>query len=246
MALVVIVGALLPACTPAPPPDTMPVQAEVRKESLRWASALIVTRDAEWKPRFKWSEGAMTIPKDAEGGSAAPVTADGYFLTASHVIGEQSEQVIHLLYGPHSSWRKARVVWRHARADLALLHVPLETPGFYTWRSSREWLPIGTRVFHTGMATGLSTAPGEVLTGLAPEAFWTGHRLFKIDLPLQPGDSGGAVLDAQGRLVGINSAVEYLVPMETAFFIDSEASRPNLSKLREIIRLDRQQLRGDQ
>ena len=60
-----------------------------------------------------------------------------------------------------------------------------------------------------------------------------------------PGDSGGAVLDADGRLIGINSAVQYLVPMETAFFIDSEGSRPRVAMLEQIIRLDRQRLRGD-
>jgi hypothetical protein len=47
------------------------------------------------------------------------------------------------------------------------------------------------------------------------------------------------VVDAYGRLVGINSAVEFLVPMETAFFVDSEASRPNPSMIQSLIENDR-------
>ena len=60
-----------------------------------------------------------------------------------------------------------------------------------------------------------------------------------MDIPLQPGDSGGPVLDAYGNLVGINSAVEFLVPLETAFFVDSEGNRPNVRKINAIIENDR-------
>ena len=74
---------------------------------------------------------------------------------------------------------------------------------------------------------------------LAPEGAFTGTRPFKIDIPLEPGDSGGPVVDAFGNLVGINSAVEFLIPLETAIFIDSEGNRPNTRKIAEIINRDR-------
>ena len=66
-----------------------------------------------------------------------------------------------------------------------------------------------------------------------------------MDLPLQPGDSGGPVVDAHGGLVGINSAVEFLVPMETAFFVDSEGNRPNTRKIESIIQSDRARNAGE-
>jgi hypothetical protein len=47
------------------------------------------------------------------------------------------------------------------------------------------------------------------------------------------------VVDAYGALVGVNSAVEFLVPMETAFFVDSEANRPNTRMIDSLIRKDR-------
>ena len=49
-----------------------------------------------------------------------------------------------------------------------------------------------------------------------------------------------AVVDAFGGLVGINSAVEFLVPMETRFFVDSEASRPHTRMIESLIRVDRE------
>ena len=94
-------------------------------------------------------------------------------------------------------------------------------------------------VVHGGIATGLKSRPGRLVTSLSPEWIFTGTRKFKIDIALQPGDSGGPVVDAAGDLVGINSAVEFLVPMETAFFIDSEASRPSIRRIEAMMRADR-------
>ncbi len=79
---------------------------------------------------------------------------------------------------------------------------------------------------------------------LSPERFFTGNRTFKMDLMLEPGDSGGPVVDADGRLIGINSAVEFLVPLETAIFIDSEGVRPNTKKIHEMIEKDRTMTRS--
>ena len=60
-----------------------------------------------------------------------------------------------------------------------------------------------------------------------------------MNIPLEPGDSGGPVIDAYGNLIGINSAVEFLIPMDTAIFIDSEGVRPNTLRIKELIRKDR-------
>lgn len=236
-----VVLAMLPACSIAPKPDTRPIRTELRHESMRWSSAVIVSHNPDWKPRQLMKKNALKVPADAEGGSVTPVTADGYFLTAHHVIDGYLDCTIYLCYGDENGWRKARVVWSDEAADLVLLHVDMKTPGFYRWSNPGEWVPSGTKVFHVGIATGSEKVSGKILTHLRPESPLTPNRLFKMDLPLKPGDSGGAVLDGRGNLIGINSAVEYLVPMETAFFVDSEASRPNIRELERIIRLDREQ-----
>ena len=89
------------------------------------------------------------------------------------------------------------------------------------------------------MATGAKSSTGTLRTTLGPESWMTGSRAFKMDIPLEPGDSGGPVIDAYGNLIGINSAVEYLIPLETAIFIDSEGVRPNIRKINELIQVDR-------
>jgi hypothetical protein len=157
------------------------------------------------------------------------------------VLAKLNRRNVFILYGRGGRLvpRKARVVWRSEKADLALLHIPA-TPNYYRWTPTEKWLPLGTRVIHGGIATGFSSAPGKTRHPLAPESALHRQPHLQDRHPLQPGDSGGPVVDAYGNLVGINSAVEFLVPMETAFFVDSEGSRPNTRVLMDIIRRDRE------
>jgi len=184
----------------------------------------------------------MNEREDVDGGSAAPIAPDGYFLTADHVLarvgGGRNAFVIYRSRGTLAT-AKARVVWRSGSTDLALLHAPLATPCFYSWTPPERWLPIGTRVIHGGLATGFKSGTGKLATALGPQHGFTGARKFEIDIPLHPGDSGGPVVNARGELIGINSAVEFLVPMETAFFVDSEGTRPNTQMIGDLIKRDR-------
>lgn len=180
-------------------------------------------------------------PGDADGGSATPISPDGYFLTADHVLARMAGRNVFLLHGSGGRLipTKARVVWRSESADLALLHIPAKTPNYYRWTAPGRWLPIGTGLIHGGIATGFKSEAGKLGTPIPPESGFSGTRRFKIDIPLQPGDSGGPVVDAYGNLVGINSAVEFLVPMETAFFVDSEGNRPNTRMIETLMEMDR-------
>lgn len=235
-------GLLLPVgCSQAPPPDLTPPGPMARQIVAERASLVLVTGKEDlkgWSGRRFSPEGA---PKDADGGSAAPISPDGYFLTADHVLSRMAGKNVYVFYGRGGKFlvNKARVVWRSESADLALLHVPAETPYFYEWTPADKWLPEGTEVIHGGVSTGYRSDAGKLGTSLAPETAFTGARKFKIDIPLLPGDSGGPVVNATGQLVGINSAVEFLVPLETAFFVDSECSRPNTRLIGKLIREDR-------
>jgi len=236
-----LAGCLVQACSVVPPPDPAIPGPQARTLVRQRASVVVVTSRADlthWLNR-KFSPSRATC--DADGGSATPISPDGYFLTADHVLERIAGRNVFVLYGSGARLTpvKARVVWRSGGADLALLHIPVSTAAYYHWTPAGSWLPEGSRVIHGGIATGSASASGKLATSLAPEGAFTGDRKFKIDIPLQPGDSGGPVVDAHGALVGINSAVEYLVPMETAFFVDSEASRPNLRRLESRLRTDR-------
>ena len=232
------------ACTfaPPPPPDPVVPGKMARQIMLERVSAVIVTsRDDvdRWVgDRFS----GPSEPGDADGGSATPVSPDGYFLTADHVLSNASGRNVFVLYGRGGrlATHKARIVWRSPGADLALLHIDTATPYFYRWTPPNRWVSAGHQVIHGGIATGFKSPVGKIRTSLAPEGMFTGSRRFKIDIPLEPGDSGGPVIDAYGGLVGINSAVEFIIPMETAIFVDSEGNRPSIRRLEGIMQRDRQ------
>ncbi|MES2921549.1 MAG: serine protease [Verrucomicrobiota bacterium] len=241
MSGLLLLGWLTQACSVSPPPDTVAPGQATRQIVAERVSAVVVTdRNSldKWVNRNFESSHA---PGDADGGSAAPISPDGYFLTADHVLSRIAGRNVFLIYGQGGRLvpTKARVVWRSEGGDLALLHIPVKTPYYYQWTPPERWLPAGNVVIHGGISTGFKSADGKLGTALAPESAFTRTRSFKIDIPLQPGDSGGPVVDAYGRLVGINSAVEFLVPMETAFFIDSEGNRPNTRHIDAMIQNDR-------
>lgn len=239
--LILFLSWLAQSCAVPPPPETVSPNRMTRQVVAQRVSAVVVTQRKNLDGWVSRNFSSAQAPGDADGGSAAPITGDGYFLTADHVLARMAGRNVFLIYGQGGQLRpaKARVVWRDEASDLAVLHIPARTPYFYQWTPPEQWLPVGTRVIHGGIATGFKSGDGKLGTALAPESGFTRARRFKIDIPLQPGDSGGPVVDAHGRLVGINSAVEFLVPMETAFFIDSECSRPNTRVIDEVIRTDR-------
>lgn len=234
------------ACSVSPPPDTVVPGRMARQIVAERVSAVVVTDRGNLDCWVSRNFVTSLAPREADGGSAAPIAPDGYFLTADHVLSGLAGKNVFLIYGQGGRLvpTKARVVWRSESADLALLHIPVKTPYYYQWTPPERWLPAGNWLIHGGISTGFKSGEGKLGTALAPESPFTRNRKFKIDIPLQPGDSGGPVVDAHGRLVGINSAVEFLVPMETAFFIDSEGNRPNTRFIDSVMKKDRAQNHG--
>lgn len=239
---VLLLAMFVPACSvapDAPPPDETPPGRGVRRLAAARLTAVVISGKSELSP---WIESRFTQgdgPDDADGGSAVPISPDGYFITADHVLARADGRNVFVIHGQQGrlTATKARIIWRSAATDLALLHIPVATPNHYTWTSPDRWVPAGTPIIHSGIATGFRSEPGKLVTSIPPGR--GNAARFKHDIPLEPGDSGGAVIDARGQLVGVNSAVEFLVPLETAFFIESEANRPNVRALQRAIEADR-------
>lgn len=147
-------------------------------------------------------------------GSGVLVSKDGYILTNNHVISSRDgapadEILVELSDGREFS---AVLVGRDPRSDLAVLKIDAAELPFLTMADS-EQLEVGDIVFAIGnpMGVGLTITQGIVsATGRNNLSILgdSGYESFiQTDAPINPGNSGGALVDAYGRLIGINTAI---------------------------------------
>jgi serine protease Do len=155
------------------------------------------------------------------GGSGVVWSADGLILTNAHVARTPTAEV-QLWDGRRFS---ARVEVRDPRRDLATLRLEaasLEpaTPGDSTG------LRPGELVIAIGSPLGFA---GALSTGVVHSV---GKQFIYADVRLAPGNSGGPLADAQGRVVGINTAIVgglgAAIPSATAVEFLRQGSRPAL------------------
>jgi S1-C subfamily serine protease len=245
IATIALVFSLAGSCALPRQVDATPVTAANYRYASERLTAVVVSEDASIRAWVGSRFSLEMAPEDAEGGSATPISADGYFITADHVLESLPGRKVWVIYGNagRPMWARARVVWRSKSSDIAVLKADIATPRYYQWAAGE--IPVGTPIMHAGIATGSRSKPGRLASEVRPDMPGRNYQTFKHDVPLQPGDSGGPVIDARNRLVGVNSAVEFLVPLETAFFIESEGTRPSLAFLRGLVERDRRQHGGN-
>jgi serine protease Do len=107
----------------------------------------------------------------------------------------------------NGKWRGARVIAYHPQHDLALLAAASVSGPMLELRYA-ESLRTGELVFAHGHPLGVRDALAMgVLHGVARDARTHALRWIVADVRLAPGNSGGPLVDAEGRLVGINSMV---------------------------------------
>ncbi|MCB0630042.1 MAG: trypsin-like peptidase domain-containing protein [Saprospiraceae bacterium] len=142
-------------------------------------------------------------------GSGVIYSSDGYIITNNHVV-DHAEDVEVTLYDNRTF--KAKVVGTDKKTDLAVIKIdatdlPVLEAGDSDIAEVGEWvLAVGNPFDLTSTVTaGIISAKGRsirILGGAdAIEAF------IQTDAVVNPGNSGGALIDTQGRLLGINTAI---------------------------------------
>ncbi len=147
-------------------------------------------------------------------GSGVVISPDGYILTNNHVVSVESGDPADELLVELNDGRelKADLVGRDPQSDLAVLKVDAKDLPHLPIADSDQ-LEVGDIVFAIGnpMGVGLTITQGIVsATGRSNLSILgdAGYESFiQTDAPINPGNSGGALVDAYGRLVGINTAI---------------------------------------
>ncbi len=212
-------GALLQAPPPAAPGPGAN-QANSHYEAVRRAAPSVVnifTSKEVRSPRHPLLNDPLfrrffgdQLPDEASRaaslGSGVIVSANGYVLTNHHVVEAADEIEVALADGKKLL---AKVVGNDPETDLAVLRVSSENLPSISFGSS-EALRVGDIVLAIGnpfgvgqtVTSGIVSALGR--TGLGINTF---ENFIQTDAAINPGNSGGALIDAQGNLVGINTAI---------------------------------------
>jgi Do/DeqQ family serine protease len=175
--------------------------------------------------RFFFRDGQGSAQPAQTGlGSGVIVTPEGYLLTNHHVVEDATEIEVQLADGRQAS---ARLIGSDAETDIALLKIDLDKLPVIALGDVRA-LQVGDAVLAIGNPFNVGqTVTAGIVSALDRKQSDTPFQNFiQTDAAINPGNSGGALVDAQGHLVGINTAIfsasggslgiGFAVPVDTA------------------------------
>jgi S1-C subfamily serine protease len=141
-------------------------------------------------------------------GSGLVIAPDGFIVTNHHVVEKATAVTVVFTDGRELA---ARVVGSDPATDLALLRVPegglapVEIARSENLRVGQLVIAIGNPLgFQSSVSTGVVSALGRNLRGQSGRLI---ENIIQTDVALNPGNSGGPLVDSRGRVVGVNTAM---------------------------------------
>jgi Do/DeqQ family serine protease len=139
-------------------------------------------------------------------GSGVIISPDGYIVTNNHVIKNATNLEITL---NNNKSYDAQVVGADEASDIALLKIDPEQPLPYLAFGDSDYAKVGEWVLAVGNPFGLtSTVTAGIVSAKARSISLQGNQSFiQTDAAVNPGNSGGALVNTKGDLIGINTAI---------------------------------------
>ena len=152
-------------------------------------------------------EGLPRERREQSLGSGVVVTEDGYILTNNHVVEGANE--IKVAFGDDKTTYDAKIIGNDPQTDLAVIKIEGKKLPALTVADSDK-LEVGDVVLAIGnpfgvgqtVTMGIVSAKGRGGMGIVDY-----EDFIQTDASINPGNSGGALVDAMGRLVGINQSI---------------------------------------
>ena len=207
--------------TTVPGPDQSDQSDESRESEALDAYSQVVVHVAE---RLAPSVASLRVMRRTRGGqvpagagSAVALTPDGFLLTSAHVVlsrGHSSQPSAGRAAFVDGRELRFTVVGADPLSDLAVLRADGDDLVPATLGDA-EWLRVGQLVvaignpngFADSVTAGVVSALGRSLPARAGRSVRFIDNVIQTDAALNPGNSGGALVDSRGRVIGINTAV---------------------------------------
>ncbi len=167
--------------------------------------------DPFWR-RFFGNQFGQTFPRPSGPqvehglGSGVIVTKDGYILTNNHVVDGANEVKVTLQDGREFT---AKVVGRDPKSDIAVVKIDAHNLPVVPMADS-EKVQVGDVVLAIGNPFGVGQTVTEGIvsaTGRGGMGIEDYENFIQTDAAINPGNSGGALVDIDGRLIGVNTAI---------------------------------------
>ncbi|MDP5170557.1 MAG: trypsin-like peptidase domain-containing protein [Bacteroidia bacterium] len=151
------------------------------------------------------------FPQGIASGSGVLISSDGYIATNNHVVEDADEIEVTLF---DNRRYKAELIGRDASTDLALIKISENALPFLAFANSDDvqvgqWvLAVGNPMDLTSTVTaGIVSAKGRNINLLRSDSRYAIESFIQTDAAVNKGNSGGALVDEYGNLVGINTAI---------------------------------------
>ncbi|HET7535460.1 MAG TPA: Do family serine endopeptidase [Candidatus Didemnitutus sp.] len=190
-------------------PSVVKITMEAKAKRVRADSDQLPFNDPMLRQFFGNRAPEMRTEPMAGVGSGVIISADGYIVTNNHVVENADTLTVALSDGREFS---AKVVGRDPLTDIAVVKVDAKDLPAITIADSTQ-IEVGDRVLAIGNPFGIGeTVTSGIVSALGRRvgilADVQGYENFiQTDAAINPGNSGGALVDLDGRLVGINTAI---------------------------------------
>ncbi|MFV8270307.1 trypsin-like peptidase domain-containing protein [Flavobacterium sp. GT2N3] len=167
-------------------------------------------------------------------GSGVIISEDGYIVTNNHVIKDASEIAITL---NNKKSYVATLIGTDSKMDIALLKIDVEEKLPYTVFANSDSVKVGEWVLAVGNPYNLtSTVTAGIVSAKARDLDTSGIQSFiQTDAAVNPGNSGGALVNTRGELIGINTMISSMTGSYVgySFAVPSNIARKIIEDLME-------------
>jgi Do/DeqQ family serine protease len=155
---------------------------------------------------FFYGYGGQQQQEQVGTGSGVIISEDGYIVTNNHVVKDATEIEITL---NNKKTYKAKLIGTDSKMDIALLKIDADEKLPYSTFANSDSVKVGEWVLAVGNPYNLtSTVTAGIISAKARNLDTRGIQSFlQTDAAVNPGNSGGALVNTRGELIGINTMI---------------------------------------